>query len=377
MDEFESSREDTETGSAHVAAPPAPAPAHPTPAAPAAHPTPAAPAAIDRVRALVDPALRAAVDALDGAQMRAIAGYHFGWSDADGQPVNGTSGKAIRPTLAVLSAEAGGGAAADGIAAAVAVELVHNFSLLHDDIMDRDVERRHRPTAWVVFGEGQAILAGNAVLTGAFDVLIRAGVGGQRCLPSLLSAVQRLISGQSADLALGGGSGGLGEVGLDEVLAMEAGKTAALLACSASIGAIAVGAPPAVVDGLFGYGHELGMAFQLVDDILGITGDAAATGKSSSSDVRAGKRSAPIVAALVAGTAASRQLAALLAAGPPASEDDVIHVTKLIDEAGGLDWAAHEADRRLALALAHLDAVHSPATADLASLARYVVERDR
>jgi geranylgeranyl diphosphate synthase type I len=312
--------------------------------------------------------------------MRKIAAYHLGWLDAEGQPVSGdgVGGKAIRPTLAVLSAEAGGGSASDGVPAAVAVELVHNFSLLHDDIMDRDVERRHRPTAWVVFGEGQAILAGNAMLTAAIDLLVRDGVAGQRSLACLLSAVESLISGQSADLALGSGD----DVELDEVLAMEAGKTAALLACSASIGAIAAGAPAAVVDGLAAYGHELGMAFQLVDDILGITGDAAATGKSSSSDVRAGKRSAPIVAALTSGTHASKLLARLLADGPPTSDDDVTYATKLIDEAGGLDWAADEADRRLALALARLGeiskfSVPAGTTSDLAALARYVVERDR
>ena len=103
-----------------------------------------------------------------------------------------------------------------------------------------------------------------------------------------------------AILALGSVPHGdeVAQVTTADVLAMEAGKTAALLACSASIGAIAAGAPASVVDSLAEYGYELGMAFQLVDDILGITGDAAATGKSSSSDVRAGKRSAPIVAAL-------------------------------------------------------------------------------
>jgi geranylgeranyl diphosphate synthase, type I len=342
------------------------------------------PTVLGRTRALVLPALRAAVGRLDGEYMRKIAAYHLGWLDADGQPVagDGVGGKAIRPTLAVLSAEAGGGSAADGVAAAVAVELVHNFSLLHDDIMDRDVERRHRPTSWVVFGEGQAILAGNAMLTAAIEVLVRDGAAGQRSLSCLLDAVEALISGQSADLALGERDV-VDSVTTDEVLAMEAGKTAALLACSSSIGAIAVGAPRQVVDGLAAYGHELGMAFQLVDDILGITGDAAATGKSSSSDVRAGKRSAPIVAALTSGTSASKLLARLLAEGPPASDDDVTYATKLIDEAGGLEWAAHEADRRLSLALAHLagvaENIATPAgtTFDLAALARYVVERDR
>jgi len=347
------------------------------------------PAVLARARALVDPALRAAVDRLQGEHMRRIAGYHLGWLDADGRPLpgDGVGGKAIRPTLAVLSAQAAGGTAAQGVPAAVAVELVHNFSLLHDDIMDRDVERRHRPTAWVVFGEGQAILAGNAMLTAAVDVLVRDGAAGQRALPSLLTAVEGLIEGQSADLDLSTRR----DADLDEVLAMEAGKTAALLACSSSIGALAAGADSTVVDALAGYGHELGMAFQLVDDILGITGDAAATGKSSSSDVRAGKQSAPIVAALNSGTAASEQLAKMLAGGPLTSDDDVTHATKLIDEAGGLEWAAHEADRRLALALRYLDALslrqalslqqnssaETGTTSDLAALARYVVERDR
>jgi geranylgeranyl diphosphate synthase type I len=332
------------------------------------------PAVLSRGRDLVQPAMRAAVDRLEDALLRRIAGYHLGWFDVEGRPVESGGGKAIRSTLAVLSAEAAGGAAGDGVPAAVAVELVHNFSLLHDDIMDRDVERRHRPTGWVVFGEGQAILAGNAMLTAAVQVLVRSGVGGQRALPCLLTAVQDLISGQSEDLALEGGK----SVRLDQVLHMEAGKTAALLACASSIGAVAVGATDAVVAGLAAFGHELGMAFQLIDDILGITGDAAVTGKSASSDVRAGKRSAPIVAALDSGTDAAHRLARLLRDGPPRSEDDIRLATKLIDEAGGLDWAAREADLRLTRGLAHLDALDlrpEPA-AELAELARFVVERD-
>jgi geranylgeranyl diphosphate synthase, type I len=332
--------------------------------------------AIARVRALVLPALRAAVDDIADPHMRLVASYQMGWRTADGQPVDGGGGKAIRPTLAVLAAEAAGGPAADAVAAAVAVELVHNFSLLHDDVMDRDTERRHRPTGWVVFGEGQAILAGNAMLTAAVEVLVRAGEPGRRSLPELLSSTQRLISGQSEDLLLEDRPGAT----LAEVLHMEAGKTAALLACCTATGSLAVGAPPAVVDGLTAFGHELGMAFQLVDDILGVTGDPAVTGKSSSSDVRAGKRSAPIVAALSSGSEASGQLAALLATGPLTAQDDVIQATKLIDEAGGLAWAAREADSRLARAVAHLDALGSPnpdAVADLAALARYVVDRDR
>ena len=112
---------------------------------------------------------------------------------------------------------------------AVAVELVHNFSLLHDDVMDRDLERRHRPTGWVVFGDGQAILAGNAMLTLACECCSSHGEAGRRALPCLTEAVhQLLISGQSDDLAFEGSA----TVDLAACLHMEAGKTGALLACS-------------------------------------------------------------------------------------------------------------------------------------------------
>jgi geranylgeranyl diphosphate synthase, type I len=334
-----------------------------------------APGVLSRARTVVQPAMRAAVDALGDERMRLIAGYQLGWCDAEGRPVDG-GGKAIRPALALLSAEAVGGAPDDGIPPAVAVELVHNFSLLHDDVMDRDVERRHRPTGWVVFGEGQAILAGSAMLTGAVEVLVRSGVAGQRSLPVLLEATQELISGQSKDLDLEGRS----SVTVEQVLDMEAGKTAALLSCAASIGAVAAGAPAETVAGLAEFGYELGIAFQLVDDILGVVGDPATTGKSSSSDVRAGKRSAPIVAALNAGNDAAARLAALFMDGPPDTEDDVALATKLIDEAGGLGWATHEADARIARAFGRLERIDLPnerARADLIAIAHYIVARDR
>ncbi len=331
------------------------------------------PVAIERAKAVVLPALRAAVADLD-PRMALIAGYQLNWNDEHGAPIAHAGGKALRPTLAVVSAEAAGGRTSDGVPAAVAVELVHNFSLLHDDLMDRDLERRHRPTGWTVFGDGQAILAGSAMLTAAFSVLLADGDAGARALPCLSGAVQRLISGQSDDLAYEGAP----DVSLDQVLRMEAGKTGALLACAASIGALAAGAPSDVTSALAGYGEDLGMAFQLVDDILGITGDPDVTGKSSSSDVRAAKRSAPVVAALTSDTAEGRQLAALFASGRPDSESDVERATALIVAAGGVAWAATEADACLDRALGHLDTISLPSEsrAELVSLARYVVDRD-
>src|SRR6266536_6361010 len=169
-----------------------------------------APEAIGRVREPVQQALRAAVETLDDERMRLIASYQLGWCDRDGAPIASGGGKAIRSTLAVVSAEVGRGATADGLPAAVAVELVHNFSLLHDDVMDRDLERRHRPTGWAVFGEGQAILAGNAMLTCAIEALVADGERGARALPAMLAATQRLISGQSDDLYFEGAQAAAG-----------------------------------------------------------------------------------------------------------------------------------------------------------------------
>jgi geranylgeranyl diphosphate synthase type I len=332
------------------------------------------PAVIARARDLVEPALRAAVDRLTDERMRLVAGYQLGWWDAVGTPVEGGGGKAIRPALAVLSAEAAGNAHA-GVPGAVAVELVHNFSLLHDDIMDRDVERRHRPTGWVAFGEGQSILAGNAMLAAAIEVLLRDGPRSHAVLPLLMNTVQDLISGQSRDLDLEGRT----ETSLAEVVQMEHGKTAALISCSAAIGAQAAGAADHVVAALAEYGELVGLAFQLVDDVLGIVGDPAVTGKSASSDLRAGKRSAPVVAALGEGGAASRQLRDLFGGGPLESEEQIALGARLIEDAGGIRWAGAEAERLLESATVALARAELPqhANAEFEAMSAYLVRRAR
>jgi geranylgeranyl diphosphate synthase type I len=323
------------------------------------------PGSIARVRPAVDEAMRSAVKELD-PHMALIASYQLGWCEADGSPT-ANAGKGIRPTLVALAGEAVGGSVEQVAPAAAAVELVHNFSLLHDDVMDGDLERRHRPTGWAVFGQSQAILAGSAMLTAAISLLTE-----QRTLHCLLEATQRLIAGQSADLRLEAAE----QPALAECLEMEAGKTAALLACSTAIGALAGGGSSETVARLELFGHELGMAFQLIDDVLGITGVAAVTGKSSS-DIRSGKRSAPVVAALNAGRSESAALAAALARGLPEDEDEVRTRTELVIVAGGVDWTVAEADRRLKTALHQLEEAHiAPASrVELRALAEYVVHR--
>ena len=212
------------------------------------------PAGVQVARDLVGPSIAAAVGRLSPS-VRAVAAYHLGLADATGKPVTAGAGKALRPALALLSARAAGAPAERAVSAAAAVELVHNFSLLHDDIMDGDTERRHRPTAWTVFGvgpgdPGRRRAAGAGAGPAAGDRR-RTGVWAARCLSA---AVQRLIAGQSADLDFERRD----DVQVSECLDMEADKTAALMACACSIGAIYIGAPAALALSLAEFGAHAG-----------------------------------------------------------------------------------------------------------------------
>ena len=185
-------------------------------------------AVLDRARDLTDAPMREAVGRLAPA-MRDVVAYHLGWVDADGSESDTHRGKSVRPALAMLSAEAVGAQAVDGVPGALAVEFVHNFSLLHDDVMDGDTERRHRPTAWAVFGSSAAILAGDSLLALAFDALLEVDpVRAQPAQRSLAAATQKLIGGQIGDLEFERRL----DVTLEECVEMAAGKTAALIACS-------------------------------------------------------------------------------------------------------------------------------------------------
>jgi len=323
-------------------------------------------------RDLVGPALAASVDRLT-PEVRAVSAYHLGMTDADGRPA-GSGGKALRPALALLSARAAGAPPQRGVPAAVAVELVHNFSLLHDDIMDGDIERRHRPTAWKVYGVGPAILAGDALLALAQDILLEeSGPQGAWAARCLSAAVLRLIAGQGADLAFEKRD----DVTLSECLTMAGDKTAALMACACSLGAVYLGAPPALAMGLAGFGAHAGLAFQLTDDLLGIWGAPEITGKPVRSDLRARKKSLPVVAALSGGTDQGRQLGELLSRPEPLTEEDLVLAAKLVEEADGKRWTEAEADTQLAEAERCLAETDMPADvrAEFSAIAQFITTR--
>ncbi|MGN6781888.1 MAG: polyprenyl synthetase family protein [Marmoricola sp.] len=325
-------------------------------------------------RELVLPALRAAVDRLD-PDTRLVAAYHLGWCDTEGRPVTGDPGKAVRPGLALLAAQAVCGDTACAVPGAVAVELVHNFSLVHDDLMDRDAERRHRPTVWSVWGDATAVLAGDAMASLAQEVVIDSrSPYALDALGALARATRELIRGQVLDVAFENRD----DVTLAACLDMAGGKTGALLGVSAEIGGILAGATGAVRSGLREYGEQLGLAFQLVDDVLGIWGWPERTGKPVFSDLQAHKKTLPVVWTLRHGGTAGAELGRWLAGDAPHEEAALRRAADLIEDAGGRSWATAEArarvDRALeALAAAGLD---EEQRAPFEVLAAFCVERD-
>jgi geranylgeranyl diphosphate synthase, type I len=185
--------------------------------------------------------------------------------------------------------------------------------------------------------------------------------------------VQRLIAGQGADLAFEKRD----DVTLTECLEMAGNKTAALMACACSIGAVHLGAPPTLAMALAGFGAHVGQAFQLTDDLLGIWGAPEVTGKPVRADLRARKKSLPVVAALTGGTQAGKDLAELLARPDTLSEDDLLRGAELVEQAGGRKWAENEADAQLAAATKCLAETEMPedVRSEFAAIASFITVR--
>lgn len=326
-------------------------------------------------REMFEPAYRAAVAAMP-AEITRVGGYHIGWWDATGRPTD-LGGKAIRPALVLTCAAATSedfavGVRERAVRAAVAVELVHDFSLLHDDVMDHDRTRRHRSAAWVKFGVARAILAGDLFMTLAVDMLAAEDVVAAQILTRALRALCR---GQNADLAFER----CHKASLRQCLLMVEGKTAALLSASCELGAWAAGASPQRLRLLRLFGLRVGVAFQLIDDLLGIWGDPDRTGKPVSSDLLRRKQSLPVVAALNSGTAAGQELARRYRDRRPITGDELPRLTELIEAAGGRRWAENAAHRNCADALRLLEQARPEpaAAANLLALTDLITRRDR
>lgn len=330
-----------------------------------------------RSRLLVDPALHGAVATLPPA-MRRVAAYHLGWQHPDGTAADSAAssgGKALRPALVLAAARAFGATPETAIRPAAAVELVHNFTLLHDDVMDRDATRRHRPTAWTLFGVPDAILAGDALHALALRLLAEdPHPASASATARLAGCVAELCEGQHADCAFETRE----QVSLTECMQMAQAKTGALLGAACALGALYAGADAEAVTAMDAFGREVGLAFQLVDDLIGIWGDPAVTGKPAGADLAARKKSLPVVAALTSATPAADELAALYRDPGAMDAPQVQAAADAVDRAGGRVWAHVQAADHMSAAIDHLTlaAPDLEAAEDLLTLAELVTRRD-
>lgn len=310
-------------------------------------------AVVTQVRTIVEPKLRRAVSSLP-APLKQMAEYHFGWSESPGElSGGGGAGKLVRPALAVCSCTACGGEPDSASSAAVAVELIHNFTLVHDDVMDCDAMRRNRPTVWSVWGVSDAILLGDGLHALAAQVLaaqLPVAIAGS-ALCRLESTVIELCRAQHEDCRTAPEP----LPTIEDCEAIARGKTAALMGCACALGALCADADEATVAMMDRFGRELGVAFQIVDDLIGIWGDPAVTGKPAE-DLARQRYTLPVVAAMQSGTEAAAKLKMLYRRTGPLSAREVALAAELIEEAGGRQWAQKEVDRLIVNAFSCLPA---------------------
>jgi geranylgeranyl diphosphate synthase type I len=301
----------------------------------------------------IEDEMRAVIDT--GSQpvwFNTMLNYHLGFSNSDGTPARVNSGKRIRPVLTLLCCEACGADWQMALPAAAAIELLHNFSLIHDDLEDRDELRRGRPTVWKMWGEAQAINTGDAMFALSHIALLRSsdrGAPADRVVCALRAFDEmcvKLTIGQHLDLSFESRT----DVTSAEYMQMIEGKTAALTSAACEIGAIVGGGDDERIAALAGFGKWLGMSFQLQDDVLGIWGDPAVTGKHDS-DLMHRKKTLPV---LYAAERNPHVREAYLHNGN-ITPDSLTQVREMIDASGGRAFAEDAARSAYANALEELE----------------------
>jgi len=303
--------------------------------------------------------------------------YHLGWTDAQGKRARADTGKRIRPLLCLWTCEAGGGDWRAALPAAAAIELIHNFSLIHDDIQDNSAERRGRATVWKIWGLAQGINAGDAMFGLAHLALGRLAqqLDAARFIEILAvfnAATLKLTQGQYLDI----GFERVESVTVEHYLNMARGKTAALLAAACEMGARVASTELEIIHAFAAYGENLGIAFQIADDVLGLWGDPARTGKPTRTDLLSRKKSYPVLAAMQ--SAAGAELRALYAQAIW-QESDLARVEQILNASGARADAARQAEiyaerARAALAATRLE---NDASARLRVLVAQLVYREK
>ena len=334
-----------------------------------------------RYKDMVEQELAQAVPAPHDVVLPALLQYHLGWVDRHGDPVAtpASQGKALRPTLCLFACEALAGDPRRALPAAAALELIHNFSLIHDDIQDQDLERRHQPTLWSLWGAPKALVAGDAMQSLGDLAMLRSA---QLDVPPettlkvsriLTESYLEMIEGQCLDLGFESRT----NITTQDYLQMIAYKTGALIRSALEIGALLAADDPATIQAFARFGSYLGRVFQIRDDYLGIWGDEATTGKSTDNDIRRRKKSFPVVFALEWASGADREDLLRIYTQENLDGSDVERIMTVLEEVGAPQYSEQLTQESARQALEALAGVAFPpwARAEVEELVDFLARR--
>jgi geranylgeranyl diphosphate synthase type I len=307
--------------------------------------------------------------------------YHLGWLEADGSPSAAETGKGLRPVLCLTACELAGGDWRNALPAAAGLELIHNFSLVHDDIQDQDDTRWGRATLWKVHGMPSAIAAGNAMRVIADRTVIaltESGVAPATVVDAEMQFIQRyleMIEGQYLDMSFEQAE----QVTVEQYLDMIGKKTGALIESAMYLGALVGTSDRDLAHGFGSCGRRLGLAFQIRDDYLGIWGDPAATGKPAGSDIRRKKKSLPIVHLFQQASSAERTSLDAAYAKDEVEGDNVQKVLAMLDAHDAPAYVQRSAESHAGAAVRDLESLNLSADAKrkLEAMAEFFVTRSK
>ncbi|MBE6511323.1 MAG: polyprenyl synthetase family protein [Methanobrevibacter millerae] len=286
-------------------------------------------------------------------------------------------GKMLRPSLSLITAEAVGGQKESALKAGSAIELIHTFSLIHDDIMDQDDMRRGMPSVHKVWGDDVAILAGDTLFSKAFETIINSNqelaspAQINHALSTVADACVKICEGQALDM----GFEDRFDVTEDEYMEMIFKKTGALIAAATKVGAIMGGASDEVIDAMYEYGRLIGLAFQIQDDYLDIASDEETLGKPIGSDIGKGKMTIIAINGLASAGEDSEKLLEILK-DTDNSQDDIDLAIEILTKCGAIDYARNLALDSVSQAKEVLEILPDSSSKQvLADIADFVLER--